>query len=130
MSKSINLDDVKDWVRAYEKSNPADMLKIKKLLEESGDTHKILVISAKLDPGEVHQAHYHNNEVVIVYGLKGRAIASIDGKDIEVVPNTLVYIPAKSIHRFANNSNEKWECLALAIGAKDHPLENIWVNQA
>ena len=129
MSKSINLDDVKNWVRAYEKSNPDDMLKIKKLLEEREGNYRVLVIGAKLNPGDVHQAHYHNNETVIVYGLKGKAIAIIDEKEIEVGPNTLVYIPPKSVHRFANNSDKEWECVALAIGSKDLPLENVWINQ-
>jgi quercetin dioxygenase-like cupin family protein len=130
VSKSVNLDDVRNWVRAYEKSKPDDMLKIKKLLEENEGDYRVLVIGARLNPGEVHQAHYHNNEAVIVYGLKGNAVATIDGKDVEVGPNTLVYIPPKSVHRFANNSNEEWECIALAIGPKNVTLENVWVSQS
>ena len=129
MSKSINLDDLKYWVRAYEKSKPDDMLKIKKLLEENEGNYRVLVMGAKLNAGDVHQAHYHNNDAVIVYGLKGNAIATIDGKDVEVGPNTLVYIPPKSVHRFTNNSNKEWECIALAIGPKDIPLENVWIEQ-
>jgi quercetin dioxygenase-like cupin family protein len=129
VSKSINLDDIKIWTRAYEKSNPSDLLKIKKLLEENEMNCKVLVIGAKLNPGDVHQPHYHNHESVIVYGLKGTAIATIDGKEIEVLPDTLVYIPPKSIHSFANRSDKEWECVALAIGPKDMPLENVWINQ-
>jgi len=130
VSKSINLDDVKEWVRAYEKSKPDDMLVIKKLLEENEGNYRVMIIGAKLNPGDVHQAHYHNHEAVIVYGLKGNAVATIDGEDVEVGPNTLVYIPPKSVHRFVNNSNEEWQCIALAIGPKDVPLENVWVSQS
>ncbi|MFQ5941438.1 MAG: cupin domain-containing protein [Nitrososphaerales archaeon] len=129
MSKSINLDDVRDWVRAYEKSKPDDMLEIKKLLEQKESSYRLLVIGAKLNPGDVHQPHYHNNEAVIVYGLTGQAVATIDGRDVVVSPNTLVYIPPKSVHRFANNSNKVWECIALAIGQKDSAIENVWINQ-
>ena len=128
MSKSINLDDIKCWIRPYETSKADDMLKIKKLLEENENNSRILVLGAKLNPGEVHQAHYHNNETVIVYGLRGNVIATIDGKDVEVRPNTLVYIPPNSIHRFVNNSNQEWECLAFAIGPKHKSLGNVWVN--
>ncbi len=128
MSKSINLEDIKCWIRPYETSKADDMLKIKKLLEENEKNSRILVLGAKLNPGEVHQAHYHNNETVIVYGLRGNVIATIDGKDVEVRPNTLVYIPPNSIHRFVNNSNQEWECLAFAIGPKHESLGNVWVN--
>lgn len=65
MSKSIKLDDVKNWVRVYENSHPDDMLQIKKLLEENELDCRILVIGARLNPSDVHQAHYHNNETVI-----------------------------------------------------------------
>lgn len=129
MSESINLDDVKEWVRAYEKSNPSDMLKVKKLLEKVESNYRILVIGARLNPGDVHQAHYHNNETVMVYGLKGKAVATIDGKDVKVLPNTFVYIPPRSVHRFANNFDEVWECIAIAVGSRDAPLENVWINQ-
>jgi quercetin dioxygenase-like cupin family protein len=129
MSNSINLDDVKEWTKAYEETMPGDMLKIKKLLEETNGNSRILVIGAKLDPGDVHQPHYHDNATVIVYGLKGIAIATIDGRELEVRPNTLIYIPPKAIHKFVNKSREVWECIAVAIGPKDLPLENMWISQ-
>jgi len=127
--KSINLDDLKEWFKAYEKSNPSDMLRIKKLLDENIDSCNLLVIGAKLEPGDVHQAHYHEHETVIVFGLRGKAVATVDGKDIEVTQDTLVYIPPMIVHKFANNSEQAWECVAIAIGPKDAKLENIWVNR-
>jgi quercetin dioxygenase-like cupin family protein len=128
-AKSIKLDDLKEWLRVYEKSNPSDMLKIKKLLDESLDSCNILVIGAKLEPGDVHQAHYHTHEAVIVYGLRGKAIATINDKEIEVAPDTLVYIPPMAVHKFANNSKQVWECVAMAVGPKGVKLENIWINR-
>lgn len=128
-AKSIKLNDSKEWVRIYEKSNPSDMLKIKKLLDESLDICNILVIGAKLEPGDVHQAHYHKHEAVIVYGLRGKAVATVDGKDIEVTPDTLVYIPPMAVHKFVNNSEQIWECIAMAVGSKGIKLENIWLNR-
>jgi len=127
--KSIKLDDLKEWTRVYEKNNPNDMLKIKKLLEESFDSYDVLVIGAKLDPGDVHQAHYHKHEIIIVYGLRGKAIATVDGREIEVTPDTLVYIPPMAVHKFANNSEQVWECVAIAVGPRGVKLENIWVNR-
>lgn len=128
-AKSIKLDDLKEWVRVYEKSNPSDMLKIKKLLDEGLGICNVLVIGAKLEPRDVHQEHYHKHETVIVYGLRGKAVATVDNMEIEVSPDTLVYIPPMTVHKFANNSEQVWECVAMAIGPKGIELENIWVNR-
>jgi len=128
-AKSIKLYDLKGWIRVYEKSNPSDMLKIKKLLDESLDSCNVLVIGAKLEPGDVHQAHYHKHETVIVYWLRGKAVATVDGKELEVAPDTLVYIPPMVVHKFANNSEQVWECVAMAVGPKGVKLENIWLNR-
>jgi len=127
--KSISLHDLKQWLRAYEKSNPDDMLKVKKLLDEDLDTCNILVIGARLEPGDVHQPHYHNHETVIVYGLRGKADATIGEKEIEVWPDTLVYIPPTVVHKFANKTEQVWECVAMAIGPKGVELENVWINR-
>jgi quercetin dioxygenase-like cupin family protein len=126
-ARSIKLDELK-WSRAYEKSNPSDMLKVKKVLDENLEKSRVLFIGARLEPGDVHQPHYHKYETVLVYGLRGTAIATIDGSDIEVGPDTFVYIPPMAVHRFANISNEIWECVAMAIGPKDSRLENVWIN--
>jgi quercetin dioxygenase-like cupin family protein len=126
-AKEIKLDDLKEWIRIYEKSNPTDMLKIKKLLDENLNTCNLLVIGAKLEPGDEHQAHYHKHETVIVYGLRGKAVATVDGKEIEVAPDTLVYIPPMAVHKFANKSKNVWECVAVAVGPKGIKLENIWL---
>jgi len=128
-AKSIKLYDLKEWIRVYEKSNPSDMLMIKKLLDESLDSCNVLVIGAKLEPGDVHQAHYHKHETVIVYGLRGKAVATVDGKEIDVAPDTLVYIPPMVVHKFTNNSEQAWECVAIAVGPKGIRLENIWLNR-
>lgn len=128
-AKSIKLDDLKEWFKVYEKSNPSDMLKTKKLLDESLDSCNLLVIGAKLEPGDVHQAHYHKHETVIVYGLRGKAVAIVDGKEIEVLQDTLLYIPPMAVHKFVNNSEQVWECVAIAVGPKDTKLENIWINR-
>lgn len=127
--KSISLHDLKQWLRAYEKSNPDDMLKVKKLLDEDLDACNILVIGARLEPGDVHQPHYHKHEIVIVYGLRGKADATIGDKEIEVWPDTLVYIPPMVVHKFANKTEQAWECVAMAIGPKGVELENIWINR-
>ena len=128
-AKSVKLDDLKEWLRVYERNNPNDMLKVKKLVDESLDSCNLLVIGAKLEPGDVHQAHYHKHETVVVYGLRGKAVATLDGKEIEVKPDTLVYIPPMVVHKFANNSEQAWECVAIAVGPKGVKLENVWLNR-
>jgi len=127
--KSISLHDLKQWLRVYEKNNPDDMLKIKKLLDEDLDACNILVIGARLEPGDVHQPHYHKHETVIVYGLRGKADATIGEKEIEVSPDTLVYIPPTVVHKFVNKTEQVWECVAMAIGPKGIELENVWINR-
>jgi quercetin dioxygenase-like cupin family protein len=127
--KSASLHDLKGWLRAYEKSNPDDMLKVKKLLDEDLDVCNILVIGARLEPGDVHQPHYHKHETVIVYGLRGKADATVGQKEIEVWPDTLVYIPPMVVHKFANKTEQVWECVGMAVGPKGVELENIWINR-
>ncbi len=128
-AKNIRLDDLKEWIRLYEGSNPSDMLKVKNLLDQTLGMCNVLVIGARLEPGDIHQPHYHKSEAVIVYGLRGSAVATVDGKEIKVTPDTLVFIPPMAVHQFVNNSKLVWECVAMAIGPKDTKLENIWINR-
>ena len=50
-------------------------------------------------------------------------------QEFEVAPDTLVYIPPMAVHKFTNNSEQAWECVAMAVGPKGIKLENIWLNR-
>ena len=46
--------------------------------------------------------HYHVNRESVYIGVEGRAKATIDGKDIIIEPNTVVFIPPGEKHRLEN----------------------------
>jgi|SRR5665213_515538 len=63
---------------------------------------------------KIAAAHYHENFDETVYGLKGIATYTIDGKIVEIGPGDSVFIPRGTVHAFANKSNETIEFLCTA----------------
>ncbi|HTL80897.1 MAG TPA: cupin domain-containing protein [Bacteroidia bacterium] len=63
---------------------------------------------------KIAAAHYHENFDETVYGLKGVATYTVDGKTIELRPGDSLFIPRGTVHAFANRSDETIEFLCMA----------------
>lgn len=56
----------------------------------------------RFEPGVVAQAHVHDTEVEVYFGLQGEGEVSIDGKPHRFSPGVAVYVPPKSLHQTRN----------------------------
>lgn len=114
------------WVRPYKKEHPTDQLKIKLLLNEKIKGDRIVGLKARIEAGNIHQLHTHENEYVLVYSLKGKCLVTV-GKTTKIIsPDTMIFIPPKVPHRFYNKFSMSWEGIAFAIGTKSK-INNIWM---
>ena len=57
--------------------------------------------------------HYHKGFDETVYGLKGTASYTVDGKAIELNPGDSLFIPRGTVHAFANKGDETIEFLCV-----------------
>ncbi len=62
---------------------------------------------------KIAAAHYHKDFDETVYGLKGTATYTVDGKVIELGPGDSLFIPRGAVHAFANKSDEAIEFLCF-----------------
>jgi quercetin dioxygenase-like cupin family protein len=62
---------------------------------------------------KIAAAHYHENFDETVYGLKGIATYTVDGKTIELRPGDSLFIQRGVVHAFANKSDEVIEFLCV-----------------
>jgi len=113
------------WIHPY-KDHPTDRLKIKLVLNEKIKGNRIVGLEARIESGDVHQLHIHENEYVLVYSLKGKCVVTVGRKTRTIFPNTMVFIPPKVPHRFYNKFSNPWEGIAFAIGTKAK-IKNIWM---
>lgn len=115
------------WIHPY-KDHPTDRLKIKLILNEKIKGNRIAGLEARIESGDVHQLHIHENEYVLVYSLKGKCVVTVGRKTRTVLPNTMIFIPPKVPHRFYNKFSSPWEGIAFAIGTKTK-IKNIWMEE-
>ncbi len=114
------------WIRPYKKEHPTDQLKIKLLLNEKIEGERIVGLKARIEVGNTHQLHTHENEYVLVYSLRGKCLVTV-GKTTKIIsPDTMIFIPPKVPHRFYNKFSMPWEGIAFAIGTKSK-INNIWM---
>lgn len=59
----------------------------------------------RFEPGVISQAHEHETEVEMYFGLQGEGEVSIDGKTYRFGPGVAIYVPPKSTH-FTRNVGE------------------------
>jgi quercetin dioxygenase-like cupin family protein len=114
------------WIHPY-KDHPTDRLKIKLILNEKIRGSRMVGLEARIEAGDTHQLHIHENEYVLVYSLKGKCVVTVGRKTKTVPPNTMIFIPPKVPHRFHNKFSSPWECIAFAIGTKSE-IKNIWMD--
>ena len=83
---------------------------------DAGDTKGALTMfKCVINAGaKIAAAHYHENFDETVYGLKGVATYTVDGKTIELRAGDSLFIPRGAVHAFANKSDETIEFLCVA----------------
>jgi quercetin dioxygenase-like cupin family protein len=114
------------WVYPYKKEHPSDKIKIKLILNEKIKGDRIVGLKARIEAGQVHQLHTHENEYVLVYSLSGKCQVTVGTRVRVVSPHTVIFIPPKIPHRFHNKFSSAWEGIAFAIGTKSK-INNIWM---
>lgn len=114
------------WIHPYKKEHPTDQLKIKLLLNEKISGSRIVGLKAKIESGNTHQLHIHENEYVLVYSLKGKCLVMIGDIRRIILPDTMIFIPPRVPHRFYNKYSMPWEGIAFAIGTRSK-INNVWM---
>jgi quercetin dioxygenase-like cupin family protein len=114
------------WIHPYQKEHPTDKLKVKLMLNERIKGNRIVGLKARIESGQIHQLHTHQNEYVLVYSLKGKCLVTVGNSTKIVFPNTMIFIPPKIPHRFYNKYSYPWEGVAFAVGTKSK-IKNIWM---
>lgn len=114
------------WTYPYKKEHPTDKLKIKLMLNEKIRGDRIVGLKARIESGQVHQLHTHENEYVLVYSLSGKCLVTVGKSKKIVLPDTMIFIPPKIPHRFYNKFSTPWEGIAFAIGTKSK-IYNVWM---
>lgn len=82
---------------------------------EANDTRdKLTMFKCVISAGaKIAAAHYHENFDETVYGLKGVATYTVDGKTIELHAGDSLFIPRGAVHAFANKTEETIEFLCV-----------------
>ena len=58
--------------------------------------------------GRSHHKHLHTDAEEVVFGLSGRGASGFgDGKELEITPNTAIYIPRNVVHWTRNLSEDE-----------------------
>lgn len=114
------------WQYPYKVEHPTDKLKIRMLLNEKIRGSRIAGLEARIESGQVHKMHTHQNEYVIVYSLKGKCLVTVGKTSKTVHPKTLIFIPPKVPHRFYNKFSKPWNGIAFAIGT-NAKIKNNWL---
>ncbi len=63
----------------------------------------------RFEPGVVAQAHQHEAEVEVYFGLQGEGEVTIDGEPHRFGPGVAVYVPPKAVHQTRNAGDEVLE---------------------
>lgn len=106
--------------------HPSDQLKVRIMINEKIEGDRIIGLEAKINPGHIHQLHFHQKEFVIVYSIKGKCKVTIGDVTQTVFPKSMIFIPPKIPHRFENKWEEKWEGIAFAVG-KNSKIKSEWL---
>ncbi len=72
------------------------------------------VIRENMNPGTAEQMHLHQLAQQLFYILSGVASFEIAGEALELKEGESVHIPAGTIHRIANKSNEVLHFLVIS----------------
>ena len=96
--------------------------------EESFGSHTLQLNHAALKPGGVitpgsHRAPYDE----VYYIIRGSGIVQLDGVDHDVESDTLIYIPAETLHGVVNTSEkEDLEWLTVWAGTPEEGVNGVY----
>ncbi len=80
----------------------------------------------RFKPGKYSAPHVHDNEVEIYFTTAGRGKVVIGGRDYEVKPGTIAYIPPGVEHQPVNDGDGDWEFLAIFSPAVNMDFIKEW----
>ena len=83
---------------------------------------RMIVALMRMPAGTGAEPHSHPNEQWI-YILEGTFRANIDGKDIDVTPGSVVYIPANTVH--AGKATADGDVVFFTVKDASHSLHGI-----
>lgn len=107
------IQDIKEWLNCQK----ADYYTggDKRWLKDGLEWHRLITpeISkdlifgvAKLDPGQVHLLHHHDNAAELYYVSEGTGKFTLDDEIIDGTPGTVIYLPAGVKHRIKNDGSQ------------------------
>ncbi len=80
-----------------------------------------------LAPGGQVPYHLHNKRESIIIAISGEATETVEGKEIAIKANDILFIPAGEKHGMLNSSDQEFRYLEFftsTSGAEDHVLVN------
>ncbi|MEO6231445.1 MAG: cupin domain-containing protein [Ferruginibacter sp.] len=77
-------------------------------------TDELSVIREKMNPGTAEQMHLHQSAQQLFYILSGEASFEIAGELLGLKEGESVHIPAGTIHKIANKSNDALHFLVIS----------------
>lgn len=80
----------------------------------------------RFEPGVVAQAHQHETEVEVYFGLQGQGEVAIDGVPHRFGPGVAVYVPPKSLHQTRNVGDGTLEFAAFFAPAVSMDFVREW----
>lgn len=122
----IDEGDVTSW-DSYGDEKPSDLLRWKELVSAKRNGAKRISLGvAELDPGEAHLEHYHRDEEMVYFVLRGSGKIYLDRAEHVVSPGSAVYIPPKVLHRLVNTGKDALVFLWATDEAKLESLSTVW----
>ena len=115
------------------KTSVAELLKVKNTTGESPFIEKILkgkdfeAITGILASHSQGHSHYHNFHESIFFILSGEAIEYIEGEEVPLKVNDVLYIPAKEKHMMVNRNDDDFRYLEIHIPAESEVLDSVEV---
>ncbi len=88
------------------------------------EINMILVTSQPNQPPR-RGSHYHNKRESIFFVLQGKGKAIINGKEYDIEPNTVMYIPPGERHAFRNLGNMELKMIEVFTHP---PIPADWVD--
>ena len=109
MPKIIKVDDAQKISRRP--GSPAHRVML--VTEETTGAKELNMIMSVTPPDQPprHGSHYHRKRESIFFVLQGKGKAIIEGKEYDIEPNTVIYIPPGERHSFRNVGNTEMKTL-------------------
>lgn len=113
MKRVARIQDIQEWLNC-EKANYytggdkrwlRDGLEWHRLIDPEVSKDLILGV-ARLEPGQVHLLHHHDNAAELYYVSEGTGKFTLDDEIVNGTPGTVIYIPTGTRHRIENDGNQ------------------------